>query len=77
MNGGFALSQKWIIDEVIFIGLKKGKRFKRYELETTNGTNLNGNSVIKESSDSLGFLTVEVSKLSLLIGKEFELELNF
>ena len=77
VNGGFALSQKWIIDKVIFIGLKKGKRLKRYELETTNGTNLNGNSVIKESFDSLGFLTVEVSKLSLLIGKEFKLEVNF
>ncbi|KAL4627939.1 hypothetical protein ACB092_05G202700 [Castanea dentata] len=77
VNGGFALSQKWIIDKVIFIGLKKGKSLKRYELETTNGTNLNGNSVIKESFDSLGFVTVEVSNLSLLIGKEFKLELNF
>nr|POE66063.1 alpha-glucosidase [Quercus suber] len=77
LNGGFALSQKWIIDKVIFIGLKKGKRLKRYDLETINGTNLNGNSVIKESFDSLGFLTVEVSKLSILIGKEFKLELNF
>ncbi|KAM4112544.1 hypothetical protein ACJW30_05G148500 [Castanea mollissima] len=77
VNGGFALSQKWIIDKVIFIGLKKGKSLKRYELETTNGTNLNGNSVIKESFDSLGFVTVEVSNLLLLIGKEFKLELNF
>uniref|UniRef100_A0A2N9H0L9 Glycosyl hydrolase family 31 C-terminal domain-containing protein n=1 Tax=Fagus sylvatica TaxID=28930 RepID=A0A2N9H0L9_FAGSY len=77
VNGGFALSQKWIIGKVTFIGLeKKGKRLKGFEVETTNGTNFNGNLVIKESSSG-NFLIVEVSKLSLPIGKEFKLQLNF
>ena len=77
VNGGFALSQKWIIGKVTFIGLeKKGKRLKGFEVETKNGTNFNGNPVIKESSSG-NFLIAEVSKLSLPIGKEFKLQLNF
>jgi hypothetical protein len=49
---------------------------KGFEVETTDGTNFNGNPVIKESSSG-NFLIVEVSKLSLPIGKEFKLQLNF
>ncbi|KAG6642571.1 hypothetical protein I3843_09G145000 [Carya illinoinensis] len=70
VNGGYALSQKWIIDKVTFIGLENGKRLK--------GTKLNGKPVRNTYLDSHGqFLVVEVSKLSLLIGKEFKLELEF
>jgi alpha-glucosidase len=73
VNGEFALSQKWIINKVTFIGLEKAKRFKEYEVET----NLKRNSVIKVSLDnSRQFVIVEVSKLSLLIGQEFKLELK-
>ncbi|GLT53416.1 hypothetical protein SLA2020_266860 [Shorea laevis] len=73
VNGEFALSQKWIINKVTFVGLKKAKRLKEYEVKTSKSRN----SVIKVSLDSSGlFVIVEVSKLSLLIGQEFKLELK-
>ncbi|KAK9267738.1 hypothetical protein L1049_010171 [Liquidambar formosana] len=78
MNGGFALSQNWIIEKVTFIGLKKAKRLKEYELYTSKGTksaNSNEKSGIRTSFDSNGqFVIVEISELSLLIGEEFKLE---
>jgi alpha-glucosidase len=73
VNREFALSQKWIINKVTFVGLEKAKRFKEYEVET----NLKGKSAIKVSLDSSGqFVIIKVSKLSLLIGHEFKLELK-
>lgn len=73
VNGEFALSQKWIINKVTFVGLEKAKRLKEYEVKTSKSRN----SVIKVSLDSSGqFAIVEVSKLSLLIGQEFKLELK-
>lgn len=78
VNRDFALSQKWIIDKVTFIGLKKSKRLKGYKLSTTTESKFTKNSsVIKESVNSItGFLTIEISELSLLIGQEFKLELE-
>lgn len=77
VNGEFALSQKWIINKVTFIGLEKAKRFQEYEVEFRKRTNLKGKSVMKASLDSSGqFVTVEVSKLWLPIGHDFKLELK-
>ncbi|KAL9456564.1 hypothetical protein AB3S75_005734 [Citrus x aurantiifolia] len=78
LNGDFALGQKWIIDKVTFIGLEKFKRLKGYKLKTCTGRKLIKNSpVIKASVNSNAqFLTVEISKLSLLIGEEFKLDLE-
>ncbi|TXG48311.1 hypothetical protein EZV62_027605 [Acer yangbiense] len=73
VNGDFALSEKWIIDKVTFIGLEKVKRLRRCELSTSNGRKL----VVKEIVNSnTQFLTIEISKLSLLIGEEFKLEVK-
>jgi alpha-glucosidase len=77
VNGDFALSEKWIIDKVTFIGLEKVKRFQEYEVEFRKRTNLKGKSVIKTRLDSSGqFVMVEVSKLWLPIGHDFKLELK-
>ncbi|KAB1222967.1 Alpha-glucosidase [Morella rubra] len=77
VNGEFALSQKWIIAKVTFLGLKKVKRLKGYELQTAMRISKNGNPAIKTSSDSLGqFAIIEVSNLPLLIGQEFKLGLE-
>ncbi|KAL9453311.1 hypothetical protein AB3S75_009004 [Citrus x aurantiifolia] len=78
LNGDFALGQKWIIYKVTFIGLEKFKRLKGYKLKTCTGRKLIKNSpVIKASVNSNAqFLTVETSKLSLLIGEEFTLDLE-
>ncbi|KAK9286100.1 hypothetical protein L1049_014480 [Liquidambar formosana] len=77
VNGGFAVSQKWIIDKVTFIGLKKDRTLKGYELYTRMGTKSSAKSGIRTSSVGHGqFVIVEISGLSLPIGEEFKLELK-
>ncbi|XP_034698722.1 alpha-glucosidase-like isoform X2 [Vitis riparia] len=79
MNGGFALSQQWIIDRVTLIGLTKAqaKRFKGFEVCTNVGTKTLGDSMLKVDLDgNRKFVVMETEKLSLPIGKEFELKLN-
>ncbi|KAM1917433.1 hypothetical protein ACFX13_037037 [Malus domestica] len=78
VNGGFALSEKWIIDKVTFIGLEKvGHGFEGYALNIAKGANLKGNSDMRASFDrNKQFVTVVISDLSILIGAEFKLELK-
>ncbi|KAM1561513.1 hypothetical protein ACFX1Z_004631 [Malus domestica] len=78
VNGGFALSEKWIIDKVTFIGLEKvGHGLEGYAFNVTKGANLNANSDIRASFDSSKqFVTVVISDISILIGSEFKLELK-
>ncbi|KAJ7982243.1 alpha-glucosidase [Quillaja saponaria] len=82
-NGGYALSQKWIIDKVTFLGLQTGKESARKslnvdKLKILKGRNMGGNSVIEARFDHSfsKFIIAEFSKLSLLIGEEFELLLD-
>ncbi|XP_011040580.1 PREDICTED: alpha-glucosidase-like [Populus euphratica] len=76
-NGEFALSQKWIVSKVTFIGLEKTKGFKWYELQTSKETK-SGNSGTKTSFNRNGELhMLEMSDLSLFLGEEFKLELKF
>ncbi|VVA35075.1 PREDICTED: alpha-glucosidase [Prunus dulcis] len=79
VNGGFALSQKWIIDKVTIIGLDKVDGLERYALNITKGANLKGgHSDIRASFDSnKRFVMVEISRLSILIGADFNLELKY
>ncbi|KAH0985211.1 hypothetical protein GBA52_012388 [Prunus armeniaca] len=79
VNGGFALSQKWIIDKVTIIGLEKVDGLEGYTLNITKGANLKGGqSDIRASFDSnKRFVTVEISRLSILIGADFNLELKY
>lgn len=76
VNGGFAQRQKWIVGEVIFVGLKSDfKSVGRSEIVRgvrTEETELEIKSVENED----GFVTLEVSKLSLLVGKDFGLEIS-
>ncbi|KAA8537096.1 hypothetical protein F0562_029574 [Nyssa sinensis] len=77
VNGEFAVSQKWIIDKVTFLGLKRVKRLEGYELITSMGANLHDNSGMRASFNGSGsFATVEIGDLSLLLGKEFKLVLR-
>ncbi|KAM7524768.1 hypothetical protein LguiA_014670 [Lonicera macranthoides] len=67
VNGEFSLKEKWVIEKVIILGLKKEvKRMVRFELNAKLGISLDGN----------GFVIVEITGLSLLIGKEFKLKLK-
>ncbi|XVE91145.1 hypothetical protein DITRI_Ditri20bG0131000 [Diplodiscus trichospermus] len=74
VNGEFAISQKWIINKVTFIGIEKVKRIKEYELHTSkNG--VTESTARYYSSGEFGI--AEISDLSLLVGKEFQLEFRF
>ncbi|XP_050368543.1 alpha-glucosidase-like [Argentina anserina] len=76
-NGGFALSQKWIIDKITFIGLEKVDGSEGFAVNITKGTNLKGKSVVKTNIHTdERFAMVEVSSVSILIGKKFGLELR-
>ncbi|KAL8508251.1 hypothetical protein ACS0TY_018729 [Phlomoides rotata] len=76
VNGDFALGQKWIVDEVIVVGLKRV--FKRIGgFEIVRGMKMDERELkIKSVENENGFITLEVSKLSLLVGKEFRVEIS-
>ncbi|KAJ6376726.1 hypothetical protein OIU76_025808 [Salix suchowensis] len=77
INGEFALSQKWIVTKVTFIGLEKTKGFEWYELQTSKETK-SGNSDIKTSFNRNGELhMLEMSDFRLFLGEEFKLEVKF
>lgn len=77
MNGLFAVNQKWIMDKIIFVGLtNSSNEIKGCKLIT--GTQLeHGELSTRMVSNENGFVSVEISKLSILIGIEFTLELTF
>ncbi|KAJ1414369.1 Glycosyl hydrolase, all-beta [Sesbania bispinosa] len=81
-NARFALDQRWMIDKVTFLGIPKHKiksldrmDLGGNELSIVNGTNSMRKADVKTQFDSSSqFVSVEVSKLSQLIGEEFWLE---
>ena len=74
-NGGYALSQKWIIDKITFIGLEKVDGLQSVNI--TKGAKLTGKSDVKTNFHTdERFAMVEISSVSILIGREFELELR-
>ncbi|XP_022142682.1 alpha-glucosidase-like [Momordica charantia] len=78
VNGGFALTQKLIIDKVTFIGFERHEKMGGFGLKISKGANLNGNSAIKKTYEYSGkFVNVEISALSIPIWEEFKLELTF
>ncbi|OVA15717.1 Glycoside hydrolase [Macleaya cordata] len=75
-NGGFAVDQKWVIEKVVFLGIRQKNRFRGYTLDI-KGTNLFSDSVMRASFDKKGkFGIAEVTGLSLIIGKKFELKVQ-
>ncbi|KAJ0526438.1 putative alpha-glucosidase [Helianthus annuus] len=73
-NGGFASSQKWVIEKVTFIGLENGSSKTGYALCTSAGAEIRDARV--KVSGGGGFGMAEISGLSALIGKEFEVVLD-
>lgn len=67
VNGEFALNEKWVIEKVIILGLKE---------EVTSMVGFELNAKLGISLDGNGFVIVEITGLSLLIGEEFKLKLK-
>lgn len=79
VNGDFALSQKWIINKVTVLGLKKNVSSlynNKFYHGITRKRLLRNTTIRKIANDTNGFVTIEISNLSLLIGKEFKLEVT-
>lgn len=79
VNGEFALSQKWIINKVTILGLKKNVNSlynNKFFPSITRKRLLRNTTIRNIADDTNGFVTIEISNLSLLIGKEFKLEVT-
>ncbi|CAK9311601.1 unnamed protein product [Citrullus colocynthis] len=76
VNGGFALSQKLIIDKVTFVGFERPKKMGGLGLNISKGVNLKGNSTIRKTYQYFAkFMNAEISGLSIPIWEEFILEM--
>ncbi|KAJ1414371.1 Glycosyl hydrolase, all-beta [Sesbania bispinosa] len=83
INSRFALDQRWMIDKITFLGIPRHKiksldrmNLVGNELNIVNGTYSMRKAVVKKQFDSsFQFVSIEVSKLSQLIGEEFKLEI--
>ncbi|XP_076916336.1 alpha-glucosidase-like [Bidens hawaiensis] len=73
-NGSFALSQKWIIEKVTFIGLENASSTTSCALCTSAKAEMHGGTVTVGGGGQFGI--AEISDLSVFIGEEFELELD-
>ncbi|KAG8365684.1 hypothetical protein BUALT_Bualt18G0132100 [Buddleja alternifolia] len=77
VSGEFALSQKRIIEKVTFLGLNNFVKVKSYELMINNGGKWIKKSMGRASLKFSGeFAVVELSGMSMLMGKEFRLKLH-
>ncbi|KAK4270860.1 hypothetical protein QN277_019628 [Acacia crassicarpa] len=80
-NGKYALEQGWIINKVTFLGISSGKSlngrsWKNRDLSILKGTNTQQATVKRQFDSSNQFIIIEISGLFLLIGEEFELEVE-
>ncbi|XP_042492824.1 alpha-glucosidase-like isoform X2 [Macadamia integrifolia] len=76
VNGEYAVSEKWVLTKVSFIGLKQTNRFNRYQLYL-NGIKLNNKTGVRVNlKKNGGFGTADITGLSVLMGKNFEIKLQ-
>ncbi|XP_042515558.1 alpha-glucosidase-like [Macadamia integrifolia] len=76
VNGEYAVSEKWVLAKVSFIGLKQINEFNKYELYL-NGMKMDNSTGIGVSLDKNGgFGTADITGLSVSMGKNFELKLQ-
>ncbi|NP_001408633.1 alpha-glucosidase precursor [Spinacia oleracea] len=77
VSGEFAVSQKWVIDKVTILGLRKGTKINGYTVQTGAVTRKGDKSKLKSTPDRKGeFIVAEISGLNLLLGREFKLVLH-
>ncbi|XP_009602756.1 alpha-glucosidase-like [Nicotiana tomentosiformis] len=76
VNGGYALDQGLVLEKVTLLGLKNVRELKGYELVGCMGSDQQGSTRMMKNIEPSGqFVTMEISGISILVGKEFKLEL--
>ncbi|XP_071921051.1 alpha-glucosidase-like [Coffea arabica] len=80
VNGDFALSQRWIIDKVTFLGLDNVRELKGYAITTSNRQQKYQTAGMRSMRSELKvneqLASVEISGMKMLVGKELKLELK-
>ncbi|PIN24815.1 Alpha-glucosidase [Handroanthus impetiginosus] len=77
VNGEFALSQNWIMENVTLLGLDNSVVLESYEIMVKSGGKWIKKSMGRGSLKVSGhFAIAELSELKMFIGKEFKLKLN-
>lgn len=76
LNGEFALREKWIIDDITILGVKREFN-KKHGCQVVGSVNMEDVELVGVIEDNKnGFLRLELSKLSLPLGKEFRIEIT-
>ncbi|KAK1284273.1 hypothetical protein QJS10_CPB21g00989 [Acorus calamus] len=78
VNGSFAIERKWVVDEIVFLGVQiPGLESSRISYDV-NGSGIEGGSrsVIVNRAKNGQFGVVEMKGLSLMIGEEFEVKVG-
>ncbi|CAH2073010.1 unnamed protein product [Thlaspi arvense] len=78
VNPEYASRMKWSIGKVTFVGFENVESVKAYEVRTGERLRSPKISLLKTVMDDDGqkFMSVEVSRLSLLVGNKFEMRLK-
>lgn len=77
VNGGFALSQKWVINKLTILGLRKGTKIRGFTVHTAAQAKKRDVLRLMRLPANRGqFIVVEISGLGLLIGQGFTLEIQ-
>lgn len=77
-NKEYALSQKWIVEKVTFLGLKNVTKLMSHKLMINTGAKWMIKKIEVRTSLKVSgrFAIVQISGMSILMGNEFKLKLN-
>ncbi|KAK9132610.1 hypothetical protein Scep_012138 [Stephania cephalantha] len=77
LNGEFAVAQKWIVEKVTVVGLKKMETQVGGLAVNVKGRNMNNDMEVRANLSMKGkYGIAEITGLSLLIGEEFKIKLQ-
>ncbi|XP_021839764.1 alpha-glucosidase [Spinacia oleracea] len=78
VHRGYAMRQRWILDKITILGLKRRVRIKSYTVQTgAKATKIKGLGLRSRSSNQGEFVVSEISDLRQSIGRDFKLDLEF
>lgn len=80
VNGDFAISQNWVVENITVLGLTTGVKMDNSPVETPRtGVRRRGDGFVlgSRTNDNDQFVVTELTNLNLPIGKDFKLDLQF
>ncbi|KAL8170866.1 hypothetical protein V2J09_022670 [Rumex salicifolius] len=78
VNGGFAVFHRWAITKVTILGLERTRQVKHFTVKGSGRAVTVGHTGARSYASGGGMFTVlELHRIKLLIGKNFELDVEF